>query len=255
MNEGMKYGPTFAQMPLFFLFVVMLFPGLGAAQEVKIDTFKIKLAPSLADNSEAELHFPQLMVPSKTKSRQLNQALKDQFTNKEYVGRSIETSIRYWGQNVSYLDFDVLYNEKDMVSIAFEGESCGAHCEPFSIYHTFKVSSLQFLSLHDLVDTLGDFRRLAYQKMDSLFVLEHEKLKDWLQIDSGLVDSSYYIWAKEALEECQANFKLNEFSVVKDGVLLRQNCSFPHVIYDKAPKLEVKFEWVEIRKYLKIKGL
>jgi hypothetical protein len=240
-------------MHYLFLFVFILFPLIGTAQGVRIDTLKVKLATSLADNSEAELHFPRFIAASKTKSKQLNQALKDQFTNHEFVGRSVDTSIRYWGQTVSSLDFEVLYNEKDMVSIAFEGESCGAFCEPFSNYLTLKLSSLQFLNLHDLVDTLGDFRKLAYQKMDSLFVLEQEKLQTWLQTDSGKVDSTYYNWAKEALQDCQADFKLNEFSVIKEGLLVRQNCHYPHIIYDRAPKLEVKFEWAELRKYLKIK--
>lgn len=237
---------------LFHTFIYLFLIEGSLAQVNRIDTLKIRLASSFADNSEAILMFPKFRLKRKSLEDRVNMEMKEQITNREFEGKSIEQSYRDWAQYFSQLGFNVLLNQKDWVSLELFGEYCGAHCSSFYQYLTVNLSDGKFYSIDEIVDTTGEFRNQVYSKLDSVYQVSKVEILNHYKLDTLNSDTSYLPILLEELDNCKMDFKMLSYSMTPNCLIVRKNCEFPHYMRDWSPFWELKFNWVDIRSYLKI---
>ncbi|MBX7180855.1 MAG: hypothetical protein K1X82_01990 [Bacteroidia bacterium] len=236
---------------LLWLLCFLFFSLRADAQLNQIDTLKIRLVSSFADNSEAVLNFPKFILKKKSMENKVNMELKEQITGREFEGKAIDQSYRDWAQYFSSIGFEVFLNQNQWVSLEVYGEFCGAYCSSFNQYHTVNLANGKFYTIEELVDTTGFLRELIYSRLDSTYQASVAEVRSRYKLDTLQTDSSYLPIIMEELENCRNDFKIQAYSLTPTHFIIRKNCEFPHFMHNEGPFWELRFSWQEIKSYLK----
>lgn len=234
------------------LFLFLISSG-SFAQVLKIDT--LRLPPNQRFTSIPDKMFYPLIRTGNAKiDLRINVDLKNKFTQDEYPEETIDSAIIKWaGDQITFLDYEVTYNKNGIVSLNISTEGCGAYCTNWTAYFNYSTITGKYLDLNSVIDTMGGFRRLVVQQRNAQFEKRKKELKENLFDEDSCLDSASYHLALDYYEECENSFTFERFALYDDHLEIMETCDLPHFMQNLTPLIELKYKYTVIRKYLRIK--
>ncbi len=228
---------------------------IAFGQSVQIDTFRLEKSERFKDIQSDKMNFPLVRSGKKEIDVLINNDLKNRFTRNEYPNGTLDSTLIKWaGDQIVFLDFEVTYNQNGILSINVSVEWCGAYCTRWTDYFNYSTTNGKWINISDVIDTSGEFKVKVNKDKQTQYERQKVELKEMLDApDSGL-DESTYKWALENYEECEKNSNLESFAIYPDRLEIIEDCYLPNVIKNLTPIIELKYNFSEIGKYLKIKN-
>ncbi|MCQ0111219.1 hypothetical protein [Zhouia amylolytica] len=238
------------------LTIILLFIGkIAFGQSVQIDTFQLEKSERFKDIQSDKMNFPIVHTGNKQMDSLINADIKNRFTDNEYPKDNLDSTLIKWaGDQIVFLDFQVTYNQNGILSINISAEGCGAYCTSWTDYFNYSTSNGEWLNISDVIDNPADFKSMVDKDKKEQYAEQKQLLKEMLNdTDSGL-DESTYEWALENYEDCEKNSDLESFAIYPDRLEIIEYCYLPNAIKNLTPIIELKYEFSEIGEELKIKN-
>jgi len=224
-------------------------------QAVRIDTLKIPARGQSTEIQVNSLKFPVIKTGDRQIDSLINRDLKNRFTHNEFSELSADSTLIRWAdENIIYLDFEITYLKDGLISLNISAEGCGAYCTTWRDYFTYSTKTGKHVTINEIVDTAGNFRNIVIADKNKRYEEQRNELKaTFLDKNSGLDDDGYK-WALARYNECDKSFKLESFALFSDHLEIIEKCTFPNVMKNLTPGIELKYQYSDISKHLKIKN-
>ncbi len=237
-----------------FLIIVLItisFDSFG--QSVQIDTFYLPENQKFEDLQYDKMQFPVVNSGNANIDSLINHSIKNQFTKNEFPHEPIDSTLLKWaGERIIYLDFEVTYNQNGILSLNITAEGCGAYCTRWTDFFNYSTNTGKSLDISNVVDTTGGFRGLVYKDKRKQYREEKRQLKAKLKDSLSGIDQTTYKKALKYYEKCENTFDLESFAIYPGHLEIIEQCYLPHVIKNLTPNLSLKYKNTEIKEYLKI---
>ena len=228
---------------------------IAFGQEVQIDTFRLQKSERFKDIQSEKMNFPIIRTGDKEIDSLINTDLKNRFTDNEYPTDALDSALIKWaGEQIVFLDFQVTYNRNGILSINISAEGCGAYCTSWTDYFNYSTSNGEWLNISDVIDNIVEFKTRVDKDKKEQYAEQKQLLKEMLNDkDSGL-DESTYEWALENYNDCEKNSDLESFAIYPDRLEIIEDCYLPNAIKNLTPIIELNYKFSEIGEVLKIKN-
>lgn len=238
------------------LTIILVFIGtVTFGQEVQIDTFRLENSERFKDIQSDKMYFPIIRSGNKEIDSLINYDLKNRFTRNEYPTEGLDSTLLKWaGDQIVFLDFQVTYNQNEVLSINVSAEGCGAYCTSWTDHFNYSTSNGEWLNISDIIYNAAEFKSRVEKDRKQQYAEQKQLLKEMLNDkDSGL-DESTYEWALENYNDCETNSDLASFAIYPDRLEIIEDCYLPNAIKNLTPIIELEYEFSEIGEDLKIKN-
>jgi len=238
------------------LTILIVFIGIGAfGQNIQIDTLNLKKSERFKELQSEKMNYPLIQTGNKEIDSLINFDLKNKFTSNEYPTKSIDSTLIKWaGDQIIYLDFNVTYNQNGILSLNISAEGCGAYCSYWTEYFNYSTVTGNSLDISEIIDISGEFKTSIFKDKETQFKKQKIELKEMLNDSAAELDQSTYEWALEYYENCENSFDFKSFSIHPDFIEINVSCYLPNAIKSLTPMIELKYKFNEIYDYLKIKN-
>lgn len=222
-------------------------------QKISVDTLFILRKDKFSNVQNEKLKFPQIRTGNLQVDIVINWDLKNRFTNNEYPTLSTYSTLIKWADGINYLDFQVTYIKNGLISLNVNAEGCGAYCTGWTDYFTYNYITGKYVTIDQIIDTTEEFRNLVIADRKKQYEQQKKELKQLLLNKKAELDDNTYNWALEQYLNCEKDFTLNSFTLHFDHLEIIEKCYLPNAIKNLTPIIELKYEYADIKKYLKIK--
>ncbi|MBU2020012.1 MAG: hypothetical protein KJ941_10255 [Bacteroidetes bacterium] len=241
--SGLKYA----------FFSIILFPTLFYAQTVHLDTFKLKNSEYYSDIQSDRMNFPVIRTGHSTIDSIINTDLKNRYTNNEYPNESLDSALLKWaGDGVVYLDFEVTYNQNNLLSFNITAEGCGAYCTAWTEYFNYSIVNGKSLVLSDVLEVNESFKNMVFGDKDLQYKSQIGQLFKGMDDEESDLDADSFEMIMEYYLKCQNDFELEFFSLYPDHLEIIEECWLPHILLPFTPNIELKYEYNRIKSLLKL---
>ncbi|WP_242929359.1 hypothetical protein [Pontibacter vulgaris] len=236
--------------------ILLLFVALSSfGQGVQIDTLKVSLSPRFVDLQSERNNYPVVRTGDSRIDLLINHDIKNKLTHNEYPEASMDSTIADWAaEGIVYLDFQVTYNKRGILSLNISAEGCGAYCTSWTEYFNYSTLTGKALDLGDVVDTKGNFKELVLKQKKAQYEQQRKELKEMLVDKESGLDSATYDWALEHYNDCERSSELTRFALHQNYLEIVETCYLPNAIKNLTPVIELKYKYSDIKKYLRIKN-
>ena len=235
-------------------FKVKLESAFESGQTTQIDTLFLPRKEKFSTIQSEKLKFPIIKTGNQKVDSLINFDLKNRFTNNEYIALSTkEALLEFAGDQMVYLGFEVTYNQDGMLSLNISAEGCGAYCTSWTGYYNYSTQTGKFLTLEDIIDTSSKFKTKVLADKDKQYELQRQELKEMLLDKTADLNRETYDWALEEYNNCDNAFELKTFALHKEYLEIIAQCYLPHAIRNLTPIIELKYNYTDIKRHLKIK--
>ncbi|RYE57066.1 MAG: hypothetical protein EOP48_06640 [Sphingobacteriales bacterium] len=226
-----------------------------SAQSVSVDTLFVPTVETVSDFPSAVLKFPIIRTGSTLTDSLINRDLVDNFTHHEFPDLSPDSAIIKWtGGQIAFLDFEVTYNKNNLISLNISAEGCGAYCTRWTEYFTYSTSLGKRLSIDQVIDTLGYFKKCVLRDAKRQSDSNRIELKSYSQDKNGDIDEETYNWLLEYYDYCDNSFNLKTFALHPEHIEIIKHCYIPNVVKNLTPTFNLKYKYSDFSKQLKIKN-
>ena len=240
------------------ILATILFLSIGLTsygQKIIIDTLFVPRTEKFSNVQNQKLKFPLIKTGNSQIDNSINKDLKDRFTNNEFPSLPTDSAIIKWADNgIIYLGFEVTYVRNGLLSFNISAEGCGAYCTGWTDYFTYNHKTGKYVTIDEIVDTTEKFRTLVLLEKNKQFEQQKNELKKMLLDKDAELDEETYKWVLEHFETCEKEFSLNTFALYNDHLEIVEKCYLPNAIKSFTPTIELKYKYVDINQYLKIKN-
>lgn len=238
------------------LTIILVFLGtIAFGQSVQIDTFRLNVSERLKGNQSDKMNFPIIRTGNKEIDSLINTDLKNRFTDYEYPTEDLDSTLIKWaGDQLVFLDFQVTYNRNGILSINISAEGCAAYCTAWTDYFNYSTSNGKWLNISDVIDNLTEFKARVCTDRKEQYAEQKRQLMELLKDQNSELDESTYEWALKYYADCEKNADLESFVVYPDRLEIIEGCDLPHAIRNLTPIIELIYKFSDIGKGLKIKS-
>jgi hypothetical protein len=234
--------------------LLLMFSQHVFAQKISVDTLSISIAGRYAGASIQKLYFPVINSGNIQNDSAINKDLKNRFTNNEYPELSTDSTIIKWAdEQVVDLNFEITYLKDGIISLNISAEACGAYCSGWTNYYTYNYLTAQYISIDQVVDTLGKFRNRVMADKDLQYRQQGAQLKTNLTDRSGEIDNETFQMINEYYRNCSQSFHFGSFALHDDYLEIVETCDLPNVVKSLAPEIKLHYQYKDIGSYLKLK--
>jgi len=235
---------------LFLLTLTLISFGQG----IVVDTLFIPRTEKFSGLQDELLMFPVIKTGNLQIDKSINKDIKDRFTHNEFLDLPTDSTIIRWAnEGIVYLDFGVTFNRKGLISLNISAEVCGAYCTGWTEYFTYNTLTGKHVTIDQVIDTTGKFRNLVIESKDIQYKQQILDLKETLFDEDTGFDEDTYEMALEYYTECSKAFSFDSFALLDDHLEIIENCYLPHVIKSLSPTIELRFRYLEIKEFLRVK--
>jgi hypothetical protein len=255
MKISLELMPNFKIIRILTTILILTFRLNSSGQGISIDTLLLPKGEKFNHFQNDKLKFPIIKTGNLEIDKLVNKDLKNRFTNNEFPDLPTDSTLIKWAdEQIIYLDFHVTYSKSGLVSLNITAEGCGAYCTGWTDYFTYNLTTGKHVTINEIVDTTSQFKILVLSDKDKQYEEQKAELKKMLMDkDSGL-DQDTYEWALEYYDNCDNEFALNSFALYADHLEIISICHLPNAIKNLTPIIELKYDYMSIKKYLKIKN-
>jgi len=196
-----------------------------------------------------------LLLPLVTKAptRQIQDSMNEQlsiaaftFSDEEDICNCSEGGYAYGLISGSY---EVLFNQGNILSIQWCGETMGAYPSGYCTYKNLDVRNGSLIALSDVYQSAG-VEYILNQTASTINL----RLKELSEGEEVSEDSQDWI-AELSAERAFGMEVLNEFSFDEKGITIRYDIGFPHAIQCYEPDGDVFFPYEDLEKWKKKGGV
>ncbi len=224
-------------------------------QEIKVDTLIITKIEDSTNIQNQKLKFPVLKTGNLQIDTALNMDLKNRFTNNAYPDISSDSALIRFSEGIVYLDFEVTYIKNGLISLNINAESYGAYSTEWTEFFTYNYLTGQFVTIDQIIDTSGHFKSLVVNDKNIQYEQQKKELKELYLDKNDELHLWTYMVALELYESCEKKFTIKSFALHTDYLEIIENCSLPNIIKNLTPIIVLKYNYVDIKKDLKINSL
>jgi hypothetical protein len=246
--------PNFKMTRLLTTILLLTIWLTSFGQKISVDTLFIPRLEKFSNVQNEKLKFPLIKTGNLQVDKALNTHLKNRFTNNEYPDLSTDSTLIKWSEGIIYLDFEVTYINNGLLSLNISAEGCGAYCTAWTDYFTYNYMTGQFVAIDQIVDTTGNFKSRVIADKDKQYEQQKKELKEMFLDKNAELDEDTYKWALEQYENCDKEFTLKSFALYTDYLEIIEKCYLPNALKNLAPTIVLKYNYVDIKKDLKIKN-
>jgi len=233
----------------------MFYGTIAFGQVVQVNTFRLAESEHFKNIQSDKMNFPVVQSGDKKIDSLINQDIKNRFTGNEYPNETLDSTLIKWaGDQIVFLDFQVTYNQNGILSINISAEGCGAYCSNWTDYFNYSTLDGKWLIVSDLIDTTAKFLTGVNMDKEKQYSEQKQELKKMLNDPHSGLDESTYEWALENYNNCEKNSDLESFAIYPDRLEFIEDCYLPNAIKNLTPIIELKYMFSEIGEYLKIKN-
>ena len=238
-------------LSLIFIFITT---NVAFAQTNVVDTLIVSVSQKNRQDDKLVLKFPIIKTGNAKTDLLINNDLKKKYFDYEFPDLSTKEIIRNWTNDLLVdLNFEVTYLKNDIISFHIIAESCGAYCSNWTKYFTYNLKTGNQMFINDFFLLNEVFVMQIMSDKNHQFELQTTELKEiWLDKNSG-IDKSTYDWALNQYEGCKNDFEINSFVLFPDHLEIILDCSLPNAIKNLTPIIEMKYNYKEIEKFMKMK--
>ena len=235
--------------------LLLLLIGQGAfAQKIYVDTLKFPDGASLTAEQKTDIRFPIVKTGRRNVDSLINRDLKNRFTDNEFPDLPADSALIQWAdQRIVYVDFELSYLQDGLISLNISAEGCGAHCTNWTDYFTYSTTTGKYVTIDEIVDTSGRFKGIVMADKTKRYEEQRKELKKMFLDKTSELDEESYQLALERYDECDQSFALGAFALFPDHLQIIEKCTFPNVMKNLTPAIELKYKYRDISKHLKIK--
>lgn len=235
--------------------LLLTFELASFAQKVRIDTLFLPKGEKSAHFQKDKFQFPIIVTGNLRVDTSINKDLKNRFTNFEFLDLPTDSTLIKWaGEQVIYLSFEVTYLKNSLISLNISAEACGAYCTGWTDYFTYNLATGKYVTINEIVDTSEKFKTFILSDKDKQYEEQKTELKKLLLDKESDLDEDTYKWALQQYETCDKEFTLNSFALHSDYLEIIERCYLPNAIKSLTPVIELKYKYADIKEYLKIKN-
>lgn len=225
-----------------------------SAQSAQIDTFQFTVSPFGDKDYLETLYYPVISTGKADVDNRINLDLKNRLTSNEFPDDPMDSTIIKWASDgIDYLNFTVTYNQNNIISLTIHAEGCGAYCTGWSSYFNYSLNTGKWLSIADIIDTTGAFRKTVYSQKDLQFTGARLQLDAWRTDPDWKLDDYTFETVMEYYDDCDASFYLNDYALFPEYLQIIKECWLPHVLQTLEPFIELKFPYDHLGSYLKVR--
>ena len=193
------------------LTIILVFIGtIAIGQEVQIETFRLEKSERFKDIQSDKMNFPIIRTGNKEIDSLINTDLKNRFTDNEYPKDNFDSTLIKWaGDQIVFLDFQVTYNRNGILSINVSAEGCGAYCTSWTDYFNYSTSNGEWLNISDVINNTVEFKRIVDKDKKEQYAEQKRLLKEMLNDQDSELDEVTYEWALENYDDCEKTQTLN----------------------------------------------
>ena len=235
--------------------LLLLLIGQGAfAQKIYVDTLKFRDGASLTAEQTTNFRFPIVKTGRRNVDSLINRDLKNRFTDNEFPDLPADSALIQWAdQGLVYVDFELSYLQNGLISLNIRAETCAAYCTSWTSYFNYSTVTGKYLTLGEIVDTTGALSTTFIADKRKRYAEQRAELKKmYLDKSSGL-DGDTYQLALEHYAKCENTTNPGAFALFSDHLQIIEKCTFPNVMKNLTPAIELKYKYRDISKHLKIK--
>ena len=147
------------------------------------------------------------------------------------------------------MDYSILINSTDILSLQFDFETMGAYPEYHKGYYSFNSKTGQLITIKDILTETG-LKNISME----LIKIRSERINDWInEMDttynakSDWEDSSFIA---EKFAECNSSSDSANISIGQGSIVFYKEYCFPHVARPYDTDLDIKFTYKDLYNYL-----
>lgn len=230
----------------------MTFGLTSFGQKISVDTLFVPRIEKFSTVQNEKLKFPVIRTDNLQVDKTINTDLKNRFTDNEYPDLSTDSTLIKWADGIIYLDFQVTYKKNGLISLNISAEGCGSYCTSWTDYFTYNYLTGQYITIDQVIDTTGYFKDQVISDKNRQYEQQKKELAEMLLDKNAELDEETYNWALEEYENCEKEFTLKSFALYSDYLEIIEKCYLPYAIRNLTPIIELKYKYVDIKKYMKI---
>jgi hypothetical protein len=241
-------------MAKFWPILIVLYGLFSFGQQIRFDTLKLPPSIRFKEFQSRKMNYPLVRTGDQRIDSLINFDIKNKLTGAENVADQIDSTLIKWADDVIvFLDFEVTYNQNQIISLNISSEGCGAHCSGGTNYFNYNSSTGLPLSINSIVDTTGPFKKLVLEQVKLQYDKSFKELEILYKDKNSDIDSLTYTWAAEYYNDCRASVDLERFALYPEHFEIIETCDMPNAIKNLTPAIQLKYYFKDIKKYLKLK--
>ena len=231
---------------------LLLFLYYHSAGQAKVTDFKIQsISHRFEDIGHIDtflINYPLVSLANKNIATQINKKIRRLIfeeidSNKTFSLQKL--SDQYVEDGLTDLNYEVVFNHKNFLSIKIYLSWLGAYPVEWTKYMNFDLTNGKFIELSSLIkkELLPAFRK-------KLLLEKQKKLDDYLPELKELSPENFE-WGKEQMEDCKKSIQLDEFILNDKYIEVFDDCRFPNAIKNLDPPCELKYSLKDLKPFLR----
>ena len=203
-------------------------------------------------DSLISLNYPQVSTGQRAIDDKINRSIIEHATRNEGSIRSIDFLIEDHASYTERADYEITYNQNNILSIRINQMGCGAYCSTYNTELTYDLLSGDVLTLDDILNSKNgnnDFVQMVNQDCQDQF--EYNKkvmLEEYPGIDNYGHFSDAYGGCINAF--LSRNLKDHQFLLHKDHLEIVNNCTLSQAEAFANLYQSLRYNFYEIEHYL-----
>lgn len=233
-----------------FLFV-FAFKSNGQSAEI----YFIHYSDTSDIGMEREIKFPIMNTGKNSIDSILNKNIRrdilfDTLTN------SIDSALSNLvsGASSFWLNSEITFNRKNIISILVSSEFCGGNCNNYQEAFVYSLVSGNRLLISDILDSSFFYNEIVKIDVKEQYQNSINRIIN-LRDSCTNCDESYYDnldFFISSNEDKRDEFRINSFCLYNDSIEILDECHFNRIDSEMCPEVNFKYNWSKIIKYLKI---
>lgn len=255
-THHLTYHYTYFFMTRILTIILLLIAVNSLGQTIHIDTLILRKEQRFTKNQTSDFKFPIIKTGNWKVDSLINTDLKNRFTNSKSEDLTTDSTIINWlYEQVTDLDFEITNIKNGLISLNISYIGCGAFCTGKTQYFTYSTATGKYMTISEIIDTGGEFRNIVLKDKHRQYEEQRKELKNWRLDTLTGIDEETYKWALGLYDFYENNFELKNFALYLDHLEIIESYDFPNAIKSLTPKIELKYKYTDINKYLKIINL
>ena len=204
---------------------------------------------------ERQIEFPVINSGNNTVDSILNKNIRRDILFDTLI-TSIDSALSNLvsGASSFWLNPEITFNKKYIISILVSSEFCGGNCNDYKEAFVYSLDSGNRLLISDILDS-----SLFYNEIVKIDVIEQyqNSINRIINLKDSCTncDESYYDnldFFISSNEDARDEFRINSFCLYNDSIEILDECPFNRIESEMCPEVDFKYKWSKIIKYLKI---
>lgn len=166
--------------------------------QTPVEEIVIEVTDSLSNQLAVNIKYPLIKTGESLVDAIINDHLKIKYMGYEFKDIPVEKALNHMINNgLTTIDYEVSYNNNDIISIQIHSESCAAYCTTWTEYLNYNTKTGALLQIDDIINPRSNFKFLIEQQMKNQYGQLKKVLKNRLESEEDGLDTEIYEYAIE----------------------------------------------------------